>query len=222
MSSTIANPWLFVPKRPDFVLPDDRLSVREFNKTARWPNCIALDVLPEPFFGPRDAPVVVLLLNPGLGPDTHAHHRRVDFARALRADIAAEHAHYHFHLVDSTSGPGHIWWTGKCRELAEELSDPDYTRVASGMLSVQYSPYHSASFGNRPIRLQSQQFAFSLVRAAIRRRALIVCLRGVRLWQRAIPELTGYRRFEIAKNPRAGSLSLANIVNYKAIVGALR
>lgn len=63
------NPWSSVPSERPYVLECDRDSVAEYN--AKYDKCRAekyrlrTDMLPEPFIGRVEAPVVLLNLNPG-------------------------------------------------------------------------------------------------------------------------------------------------------------
>src|SRR5436190_8945377 len=144
MTNRVANPWNVLPKRPkEYVLPNDAPYVRAFNRTLskrREDQRIELQVLPEPFFGSFDAPVVILLQNPGLSPRDLLHHRRPDFSAALRKDLIARRRGHHFHLLDPTQGPGHDWWHRRCRALISEVG---LEHLASKILALEFSPYHS-------------------------------------------------------------------------------
>jgi hypothetical protein len=50
---------------PPYVYAMDNLAVDAFNAHARDEHRIHTDVLPEPFLGRKDAPIVLLNLNPG-------------------------------------------------------------------------------------------------------------------------------------------------------------
>ena len=58
------NPWRHLPDIPPFVLDSDRRAIEEFNASASADTHVHLDLLPEPFLGNKDAPVVLLNLNP--------------------------------------------------------------------------------------------------------------------------------------------------------------
>ncbi|HEY3033555.1 MAG TPA: hypothetical protein VGJ54_02700, partial [Streptosporangiaceae bacterium] len=61
-------------------------------------------------------------------------------------------------------------------------------------------------------RLQSQQYGFDLVRSAVRRGAVVVFLRGERLWSETVPELTKTARTPAAVlNKRRPYLSPGNL-----------
>ena len=219
MKATRPNPWSALPYTSPFVLKEDEPFVRAFNQDASAQHRLNLDLLPEPFFGNRSAPVVVLLLNPGIGPNTTLHHRNEAFAASIRADIASTNPRQHFHLTDSTNGPGFHWWRKACSKL---LQDGLEVAVATRLLNIQFFPYHSKSFAHGHVRLPSQEFSFSLLRAAIGREALVVCMRGLKQWRGAVPELDAYHRLITPNNTRAGALSPNNLSKYEYLRSALK
>ena len=85
----INNPWSALPPNAPFLLPCDRPFVDSFNRSASERTLVRTELLPEPFFGPYDAPIVLLLLNPGFHPDDAAVHSNAHFARQLRSSLAS-------------------------------------------------------------------------------------------------------------------------------------
>ena len=83
------NPWLEVPGSPPFIAPADERYVDAFNASdGRHPEHeIDTRLLPEPWLGRHDAPVVMLTPNPGFDPSDVAFHARRDFAQANRANL---------------------------------------------------------------------------------------------------------------------------------------
>lgn len=192
-----------------------------FNQSTDERTRIRSELLPEPFFGPRNAPVVLLLLNPGFHPDDVALHARADFAHRLRASLASGAAD-HLHLAADASGPGHHWWTRAVRPLTRAAS---LGAVARGLLAVEYFPYHSIAFAHAHLRLPSQHFSFGLVQDAMARGAEIVVGRGYDFWLGALPALGSYSRCTRMKNPRRTSLSPGNLDHpqtFERIVDAVR
>lgn len=218
MKTLFANPWAALPKRSPYVLPNDAPYVHAFNQTASEDQRIELDALPEPFFGSFEAPVVILLQNPGLSPRDLRHHKRPDFSAALRSNLIARQRLDHFHLLDATHGPGHDWWHRCCRELILEVG---LDQLASKLLTLDFSPYHSKRFGHAHLRLPSQAFTFDLLRRAIQRRAWVVRARGYKAWVGAVPELASYTRVLKTNSPRSVALSPGNLEHYQALVTAV-
>ncbi|CAN5332306.1 hypothetical protein BH09PSE5_BH09PSE5_06980 [soil metagenome] len=215
----IQSPWGELPRRAPYVLPLDAPFVNAFNSGAEGTRAeIVTSLLPEPFFGNPLAPVVLLLLNPGIGTRDAEHHKNRKFAVALRRAICEPGMTSHFHLLDETNGPGRTWWSRATKPLRNVLTE---TAVFNGLFCVEFSPYHSETFSHGHLRLPSQQYSFSLVEAAMQRGAEVVCMRGERCWNGALPGLASYRRLHRFSNPRSSSISLANVVGFPRIVAAI-
>jgi hypothetical protein len=211
------NPWNDLPDKAPFTLPCDRAYVDAYNKLE--PNGdlrINTHLLPEPFHGNPNAPVVVLLLNPGINGDEEQFHKSKDFAAALKESISAKSNGMHFHLTGKWQGPGFAWWAKACKSL---LGIPELHRK---ILSVEFSPYHSKKFAHGHLRMPSQDYSFHLVRKAIERGAVIVCMRGEKYWLGSIPELANYKRFLKLNNPRSASLSARNLSDFEVLASALQ
>jgi hypothetical protein len=220
-TSDFSNPFVQIPKSPPYVIEGDLPFIEEFNRNRgssdRWR--IDPELLPEPFFGRRDAPVVILLLNPGLGSRDRTHHEREDFTRLVRADLANPNPQQHFHLTDPTKGPGHDWWRRRCSDL---IRDAGEEAVVSGLLSIEFFPYHSTAFAHGHLRLPSQAILFKMLRDAIARQAWVVCMRGHRIWTGAVPELGSYERCLKPNSSRVGKLSRGNLSHYDSLVDVFR
>ncbi len=216
MSASADNPWRALPVVAPFVpacdapwLPLLQSSAAEADNEEASA-ALALDLQPEPFFGPHEAPVVVLLLNPGLGKDDARQHRREDFSRALRAHLQIEGGAPHFHLLDPSRGPGHRWWLRQVGPVLK-ASGCSVEQLAARLLCIEFFPYHSRSFGHAHLRLPSQRFSFALLQRAIQRGALVLCMRGYRHWCGAVPELANYPGLLRPKSARSASLSAGNL-----------
>ena len=214
------NPWVHLPSSGDLVLEIDALPVRASNTKARSEAAFDLSLYPEPYFGRRDAPIVLLALNPGWSPADADVHATPKFAAAARASLAHALQPLPFlHLQQPSETPGGAWW----RRIAKPLIDAtDLRTVATSVLCVQYIGYHSRVFGSRSVQLPSQQYSFHLVRSALQRNALVVCLRSWNLWRAAIPELTAYPAVHRVRNARNPVLSAANVPSgYGALLEVL-
>ena|SRR3990172_2650842 len=205
------NPWLHLPNRPPYVLREERVQVEWFNRNHNAHEALRVrtDLLPEPFLGARNAPVVLLLLNPGFHPEDPAAHALPGFRRRVLQCIHGEGAEYPlFHLEPALPGPGPRWWTRTLRRL---IDDCGRSTVARRLLCVEFFPYHTSRFGHADLRLASQQYSFSLVRQAIARSAIVILARGKRLWLGAVPELINYRRLAELRSVRSAALSRRNL-----------
>jgi hypothetical protein len=207
----LVNPWEHLPSRGDLVLEQDAVPIRQFNTTAATDQTFDLSLIPEPFFGRPDAPVVLLALNPGCGKREAHTHADPAFVMAARASLAHTLGPIPFlHLQQPASTPGGEWW----RRIAKPLiATCGLETVANSVLCVQYVGYHSTRFGSPRLHLPSQAYGFELVRRAMKRGATVICMRSWRLWQRAIPELTRYAHLYKVKNVRNPVLSVANLAH---------
>ena len=59
------NPWIDLPDSPPFVLSDEYDSIRSFNEKTNEIQKIRLELIPEPYLGNPNSPIVLLNLNPG-------------------------------------------------------------------------------------------------------------------------------------------------------------
>jgi len=219
--TTLANPWLELPTSPPYVLPEDGAAIEAFNRAVDVRHRVDATLLPEPFLGRLDAPVVVLGLNPGWSPGDAAAHADASFARRSRQNLEQAESAFPFHFLDpSLDAPGHRWWGNKLRRPIEDVG---LETVANGVLCVEYFPYHSQRYGSRVPRVPSQDYGFGLVRDAMEREAAIVVMRSARRWEAAIPELASYgRRFHL-RNVQNVCISPNNCPDgYAAVIDALR
>ncbi len=218
-----ANPWDDLSPDEPLVLPSDRLAVEVYNErenaraNPRVNRLIHTNLMPEPLFGPFDAPVVVLLLNPGVSEqDAKAHADpalRERLLANLRRDAPEERQQPHVHLVADISYPGADWWGDAVNRLTREVIDGrrlTRQRIAARLLAVQFFPYHSQTFDHGLLRLPSQDFGFALVRRAIARNALII-MRGAKYWLGAVPELARHPAVALLNAPINAALTPGNV-----------
>ena len=189
------NPWLALPTKPPYVLPDDWKIIEEVNRKNTKKNLsLQTEMLPEPFIGSLDAPLVILLQNPGDGAHEEdvALHRQADFHRRVRACHRQEDVPYPHYSVDpKENGPGGRWWKG---QLSELIKDFGHSTVALGVVCLEFVPYHSKNFSHSRLHLPSQDFTLQALQRAIGREATIIIAMGKgREWIKAVPELADYR-----------------------------
>jgi hypothetical protein len=216
----VDNPWQRLPLQAPFVLPEDAPLVNAFNVSASDNLTLHTELLPEPFLGSPDAPVVLLSLNPGYSPDDLRHHQDPLFASRSRANLLHLPAAYPFYLLaPDLSAPGRHWWDRKLGPLSRVAGRE---AVARGVLCVEYFPYHSRQFGHRALLIPSQAYSFTLVREALNREAIIVFLRGERYWMMAVPELAIYPHLCRVRSVQNPVISPANCPKgYDRAVAAL-
>lgn len=205
------NPWLDLSVSPPFILAEDATRVEAFNRRASETSRVHVELLPEPFLGDPNAPVVILGLNPSFSTyDLEAHSRPV-FACLSRANLRHESGSFPFYLLNPTvESPGRLWWE---QRLARLLEVAPREVVAHRILCIEYFPYHSVKFNHHRLELASQQYAFYLVRQAMRREAIVILMRSPRRWYSAVPELETYKQLFKLRNPQSAWISRGNCPN---------
>ena len=207
----MTNPWVSLPTVGPRACPKDLPALNAFNAVTPPRYRFDLSLYPEPFFGPEDAPVVLLTLNPGWHPHDAQIHAQPMFANLALRSLSHSLQPYPFlHLQPNAEWPGAKWWRQRARELIEAIS---FDTVAKQIACVQFVPYHSPEFAGSLPLLPSQAYSFGLVRAAMARGAEVVVMRSRRQWFDAIPELETYCRLHIARNPRSPYLSRRNLAS---------
>ncbi len=218
------NPWQELPNRAPYVLPEDRPHVEAFNAAVSDAFRLDLSLLPHPFLGPRDAPLVVLGLNPGISERSASDHAGELGDQPLRGNLgpnADSHLHLGFLPDYAETGLGR-WWQKCFRSMREDGVEPE--QLSRSVLAVEFHGYHSKRWRPIPITLPSQAYGFWLVEQAIDRGGTIAVMRGVRPWEVAVPCLRGYSGRVPIANARTSSLSVGNCGQdgYDRVLAAVR
>lgn len=166
----------------------------------------------------------MLNLNPGYHRDDEILQATSYFKRSCRHCLNHNQMEYPLFYLDpkiegDAPGPGNRWWS----RILRELNDVFEAKLLSRMFfCVEYFPYRSRRFLN-PGLLPSQAYGFELVRAAMRRKAVVVLMRSRRMWIEAIPELADYPKLIVLRNPRNPVLSRGNTPEgFDGIVRAIK
>jgi len=188
--AAVLNPWKDLPDAPDFVLHVDAADIRRHNNSYPDRFRFRLDLLPEPFLGPTDAPVVLLNLNPGYAASDHTDYAPADRATMMRDSLnhRLPDGDAFYYLTDTFADTGGWrWWRKKLNPLIREAG---VDAVRRGVQVLEYVGYKSPKFRNLPVWLPSQHYTFHLVRQAVARDAAIVVMRKWNAWVNAVPELS--------------------------------
>jgi hypothetical protein len=186
------NPWPDLPTKRPYVLAEDAEPIARFNSSASERTRIETQLLPEPFVGRLDAPVVLLALNPGFSDGDAACHANAGFrARIRRCHRQEDHDWPYYYLAPGVEGPGASWSRRVLAPLIREVGD---TAVARGVVLFEYLAYHSRAFAHKRLRVPSQDFTFAAVHASLGKARAIFVTRGMDLWAARIPELVGHPR----------------------------
>jgi hypothetical protein len=207
----VANPWTGLADEAPYVLSADCRAIDRFNSALPDddPHRLYLGVLPEPFLGYHDAPVVVLMSNPGIGPADRTIDRSW-LIPANRESLTAPNGTAIYSLSERVaSTPGGIFWRSFTKGLL--AARRDYEVLARRILAVQLHGYHSRRPGRPRETLPSQHFQFSLVRSAMNRKAVIIVAYGGPSWYMHLPELRRYDKTVIKVSPQTRSIGLGNL-----------
>jgi hypothetical protein len=221
------NPWQMLGPGSPYLLDIDAALVNGFNQGlpahhAHF-NVRTKELIPEPFVGNRNAPVLLLSNNPGVGKDFEFKQSR-SFMDKMRRNLAHERLAYPFIYLDpELFGDRKTWWRSKVKQLIKAFDEPT---IAKSVLNVVLFPYASRRFGHGKLAsiLPSQKYSFRLVSDAVKRGAAVVHLRRgksrLRRWEEGVPELVGYdRRFVV--NSQNASVSKKNCDEFEEIVRAI-
>ncbi|NWJ48559.1 MAG: hypothetical protein HXX08_22095 [Chloroflexi bacterium] len=188
------NPWTELPNDKPYILASDREMIEQFNKIARTDHFIHHEMLPEPFMGNPDAPIVLLNGNPSGHSDNDLFwYQKPEFARLTKGNLVHAPSDHSFYLLNpkAEGSGGYSWWMKKLKPV---ISCSDQKTVANNIFCVEYFPYHSIRAANfqKYKRIPSQEYSFHLVEKAINRNAHIILMRWKNSWLGTFPQLNTY------------------------------
>ena len=94
------NPWKNLPLSSPYVLPLDNEIVQDANKEFKALHQIRYNVLPEPYLGNPNAPIILLNLNPGYAEEDIHFYQQERAQELWRKNISHEPMDYPFWLID--------------------------------------------------------------------------------------------------------------------------
>ena len=192
------NPWVQIPLVPPYVLDEDKRVIFEMNTWYSGKDQeIQTQMLPEPYIGNPNAPIIVLTKNPGFDKKSDPYwHSRTDFLKLMRANLNQEDSDYPFGFLNPaiSDSPGAKWHKKSLSKLIRYCSVKE---VANKVCSIPYFPYHTAKFSSIPKRitqdiLPSQLYTQYLVQQAINRGAVIVITLFETKWKELVEDLRNY------------------------------
>ena len=204
------NPWLWLPQKSPFVLPEDAPFVDRFNSSVALASRIETDVIPEPYLGAPRAPVLLLNLNPGYDPrEVPFHNTDPHFISLSRANLVHSPSECPFYLLNPSIpySLGFQWWTRKLRTL---LQTAGHAAVANSLLCVEYFPYHTRRYSHSKTPFPSQAYSFALAREAAIGAKAIVLMRGSRFWLSVLPSLRSDPRLILLRSAQNVAISPGN------------
>ena len=204
------NPWKNLPSSPPYVLPDELRLVSNFNvRCYKEEFKILTHLLPDPYLGNINAPVVLLSSNPSYNGTQDELHKKIEFIEACRNNLLhgkTEWSNYYFDPRFYGTA-GHEWWSKKAREIIELVGEKIFSQ---NVLTVEYFPYHSSRFKPMKEILRSQEYSGYLVKKAIERNACIVVMYKEKEWLNLVPELKHFKYMTLSSSQN-GYVSKGNL-----------
>jgi hypothetical protein len=204
----VENPWADLPDTAPYVLPADRERVLAFNREpGRLPiHTLQVHVMPEPYIGRADAPIVLLKLNPGYEPDDARFAADARCREVWRSNALHEPLDYPFYPLDPFLAwtAASRWWRLRLGRLIEAFGE---RLLAGNLLCIEAFPYRTLRFPGTRGTLRSQQYGFWLAERAVARGALILMANRPRVWYRAVPALKDYPRLHHARVRHGGYIT---------------
>lgn len=199
-----------------------------------------LSLIPQPFMGNVDtAPVVILMLNPGLSPIDYfseAHIR--NYRRALIANLHLGFKHSRFPNLflnpEFAWHTGFKYWHDRLGWLVDCFVNPDtrsridaLSHLSKSIAMVQLVPYHSSvnKLSERVIsNLESVRLARCYVKHVLlpRTSALLIVARGKRYWEIHDKAIQGKHVLVYEGSEARGAFLTSNSRGGKAILKHLR
>lgn len=221
------NPWKNTPLESPYILEQDRYLIREMNyKYGDSLRKIQTQLLPEPFLGNIDAPIIMLTKNPGFDalndPFWHTQER---MQRLARANLLQEPSDYPFYFLNPEiqDSPGAAWHREKLRALIIRTS---LLKVSQNVCSIPSFPYHTSRYSGIPKRisediLPSQKYTRFIIRRAIERDTIIVLGSGKNEWGALVPELFNYQKTYFLSNSQRPFISPGNLDEFAELLDAI-
>lgn len=207
------NPWIDTPLSAPFVLGIDKEYVNAHNVIHDDHPELQIDLRlpPAPFFGLHNAPVVVLLANPGVHPDGVTILNEPANLKLIMDSITSPRGKPFVDLSSAYNIPDKAaWWKEHTRDLAKIVGG--YDELSKKILAIDLHGYHSQKWSAPKANFPSQAYSFHLVRQAMERGALIITARCREYWLASVPELISYENVvEKTLSPRAVHLSENNL-----------
>ena len=209
------NPWSNFEKSDSMVHPDDRTIFEHHNQHSKPEHQFLAHLAPEPWIGNVEAPIVVLLANPGA---TSLDVKREEQPKALEiisksiSNLRQEPMDYpHFFFNPNLSETaGQSWYLKAFKTL---LQDFDSKHIAKNVLTCEMAPYHSKNWKKPSNDFPTQKYTNHLVRKAIQRNSIILMHRARKLWREMVPELEKYPLKYVPSSWQSAAISPGN---YKA------
>lgn len=205
------NPWVNLPKNNEYVLPCDIDFIKAHNIKHENKNEFQYKtkLLPDPYVGIPNSPVLILMLNPGVALTDFDIHKTEKFKAIINKNLLHEIPFYY--NTETIDCPGSQYWDSRLKFLYKAVGDKKL--VQENIFMAQHIPYHSYKYKHSRLKLTSQEYTFNLIRSSIASGSVVLLMRSFKLWHEAIPELSGYDKVFEASSVLSTYLSSNNIKN---------
>ena len=214
------NPWRDLPKKPPFVLRQDKEFVDRHNaEQTRAEYKARLEVPPNPYAGNPETARVLLLTRMPLWDDKNLddYAENPAYAQALHRSLTFTSDGYPFVYLDPAfeQTAGYQWWRPKLRDLVlaleEKYGEDAQRKVAERVMAVTYFPYHAAQYEpNLKIKpMPSQKYSFGLVQLMAREELPIIIQSLAPAWNAILPTQRG--KVIKTRSDRSNYLSKKNL-----------
>jgi len=200
------NPWKEI-KNKEYVLLKDQERIKEFNiNTKTIEHKIQTQLIPDPFFGNKDAKVILLMLNPGFGGKEVNDYKEINnFEEILLNNLKHANTQRHFFSLNETFAKSEAfkYWSPKVKELNTLKFDNNF--LSEKIFCINLFPYHSEKYKKlKGELLESQKYALYLLNEAIKKDdSLIISMRSYAPWAKAYSaEYKEERAFDDLVNDR--------------------
>ena len=220
------NPWkqLDYTDKKRIIASCDKDALKNYEqKLEKYGDDYKLDLeyIPGPYMGnPKEATLFLLNLNPNWANGKEFYAKQED---TLKKNLEHRIDNCPLFCLDPKWKDDYDWWYGKLKGLIDEIdliNKKGLETVRRKVFVAEYFPYSSKSYREVNIILESQKYTFQLVREAIIAKKTIVVMRHETEWDAAVPELVGYEKKYIVKNPQQpyiGPGKIAINVDFKKI-----
>ncbi|GBD88122.1 hypothetical protein BMS3Abin03_02056 [bacterium BMS3Abin03] len=218
------NPWLEITKSGKFILESDISIIEEFNNKNKKNSKVQIktDLFPEPFVGNINAPIVLLSLNPGFSRADYKFYSTPPAKQIWVNNIQHKQNEYPFFLIDpifNKSRNGFDWWTERLKDLIYVYGAK---KLSQALLCIEFFPYHSEKYKDIGKILDSQKYAFYLVKEAMQRKAIIIITRSKNKWFDQVEGLDSYNNLHFLNSSQSIYITSNNCpTGFKKIIDVL-
>lgn len=210
-SLSVANPWVSLTAGPPpHCCPADRPLIDAHNRRLSPDDVrrVPLDTYPEPYIGDPEAPILLLLTNPGYGSDARTAHATAAIGQLCVDNLQHRPSPYPFYPLNPVylNNGGSHWWS---QSLQYWIRRYGAQVVARSVFCMELFPYASRQYPALRQIVPSQEYSIAIAREKLRRGCTTIVVRKHTEWSGLLPELRPGAYHQVL-NPQTKSLSPAH------------